>query len=247
MTWLPLLPVAHWEVTTGRRPRRLHFIFNLKDDSYPPMKSHQNESSAGAAEDRPTLKNKLRATLRAARRGVTDRDRCAVQVARNVGLVLARLPDLRNLTVAGYFPLTDELDSRPAMQMAAGAGARVGLAVVAGRDAPLVFRQWQPGDELEPGPFGTFHPRSGAALDPDILLVPLLGFDRTGHRLGYGAGYYDRTLAELRGQRSVLALGLAFDVQEVPEVPAEANDQALDMVITERRTLAFSPRARLLV
>ena len=93
------------------------------------------------------------------------------------------------------------------------------------------------------GPLGTLHPSPDAPIvEPDVLLVPVVAFDGQGHRLGRGGGYYDSTLAALRAERTVLAIGLAFDIQETLEVPVEPNDQPLDMVITERRTLSFSPQ-----
>jgi 5-formyltetrahydrofolate cyclo-ligase len=104
----------------------------------------------------------------------------------------------------------------------------------------LIFRGWRHGDALESGPFGTAHPPARAPLvEPDTLLLPLIAFDAGGNRLGYGAGYYDRTVAALRRQRKMLVVGLAYDEQEVPEVPVGAHDQRLDGIVTDRRTLWF--------
>jgi 5-formyltetrahydrofolate cyclo-ligase len=144
-------------------------------------------------------------------------------------------------TIAGYYTMGDEMDCRPAVTAAAEAGYPTCLPVAA-HGQHLIFRAWKSGEPLETGPFGTLHPVHAApVVVPDVLLVPLLAFDKTGHRLGYGAGYYDRTLSALRAQREVLAIGLAYDAQEVAALPAEANDQPLDMVVTERRILTFSP------
>ncbi|MFD2814344.1 5-formyltetrahydrofolate cyclo-ligase [Paracoccus aerius] len=99
---------------------------------------------------------------------------------------------------------------------------------------PLVFRQWQ-GEPLVPGPFGTFHPaESQPVLTPQVLIVPLVGFDRQGNRIGYGGGYYDRTLQLLRRSGPVAAIGLAFAVQQLPAIPAEPFDQPLDLIVTDR-------------
>jgi 5-formyltetrahydrofolate cyclo-ligase len=145
------------------------------------------------------------------------------------------------MTIAGYVTIGSELDCAPALAAFAGAGATVVLPVTAGQGIRLQFRVWKPGEALERGPFGTSHPTAGAAVaEPDTVLVPLLAFDGTGHRLGYGAGYYDRTLAALRLARPIRAIGLAFDGQEIPQVPADGTDQPLDAVITESRTLVFT-------
>ena len=120
------------------------------------------------------------------------------------------------------------------------AGGQMALPAVAGQGMVLIFRGWRSGDPLESGPFGTAHPPARAPLvEPDTLLLPLVAFDRTGNRLGYGAGYYDRTVGALRRQRKMLVIGIAYDEQEVPEVPAAPHDQRLDGIITDRRTLWF--------
>lgn len=134
-----------------------------------------------------------------------------------------------NAVLAGYWPMRGEADPRPAMQAHPGA---VCLPVVTGKAVPLVFRQWR-GEALVPGPFGTSHPsESSPELYPNILIVPLAAFDRRGNRIGYGGGYYDRTLELLRKRQETLAIGLAFASQELPKIPAEPFDQPLDMVVT---------------
>lgn len=153
--------------------------------------------------------------------------------------VLAELKP-QGKTIAGYWPLGDEIDPRPMLIALGEAGGHMALPAVAGQGLVLIFRGWRDGDPLESGPFGTAHPPSRAPLvEPDTLLLPLIAFDRRGNRLGYGAGYYDRTVANLRRQRKMLVIGIAYDEQEVPEVPAAAHDQRLDGVITDRRTLWF--------
>jgi 5-formyltetrahydrofolate cyclo-ligase len=140
--------------------------------------------------------------------------------------------------VSGFMPLKSEINPLPLMRKLAGQGARLALPVVAGRGKPLVMREWVFGEPLVAGVWGIREPKLEAAVvDPDILLVPLLAFDRAGHRIGYGAGYYDLTLAQLRARKPVIAVGLAFAAQEVPAVPATLRDARLDLVLTEREVL----------
>lgn len=133
--------------------------------------------------------------------------------------------------LAGYWPMRDEADPRAAM---AAHDGPVVLPVVTGTARPLVFRLWR-GEVLERGPFGTSHPpESAPEVRPDILIVPLAGFDARGNRLGYGGGFYDRSLEALRRAGPVLALGLAFEAQRLPTIPTEPTDQPLDLIVTER-------------
>ncbi len=142
------------------------------------------------------------------------------------------------MIVSGFMPLKSEINPLPLLRKLAGQGARLALPVVAGRGKPLVMREWVFGERLVAGVWGIREPKPEAAVvDPDILLVPLLAFDRTGHRIGYGAGYYDLTLAQLRARKPVIAVGLAFAVQEVPTAPATPRDALLDLVLTEREVL----------
>ena len=143
--------------------------------------------------------------------------------------------------VAAYWPFRTEVDPRPLMRRLAAAGARLALPVTPPRGVtePLRFHAWTPGEALEPSPFGVHEPRLGKeAVEPDLLLVPLLAFDRNGGRLGYGAGHYDRTLQRLRATKPIRAIGLAFAVQERASVPTGTHDQPLDALLTER---AFIP------
>jgi 5-formyltetrahydrofolate cyclo-ligase len=132
--------------------------------------------------------------------------------------------------VAGIWPLPGEIDPRPLMEALAGHGHGLALPVTPPRGNPLVFRRWLPGEALAQGPMGTRHPAEGAPVAPDIILVPLLAFDRAGRRLGYGGGYYDRTLATLPRARRI---GIGFAAQEMPEVPAGPRDARLPLVATE--------------
>ena len=138
--------------------------------------------------------------------------------------------------VAGYWPIRDEIDPRPLMRRLHAAGHACALCVLGARAAPLAFRAWAPGMALQPGGFGTQAPPADSPeLAPDIVLTPLLAFDDHGHRLGYGGGYYDRTLARLRAGGRVLAVGAAFESQRVESVPHTDRDGRLDWVITEQQ------------
>jgi 5-formyltetrahydrofolate cyclo-ligase len=140
--------------------------------------------------------------------------------------------------VSGFMPLKSEINPLPLMRKLAGQGARLALPVVAGRGKPLMMREWVFGEPLVAGVWGIREPQPEAAVvDPDILLVPLLAFDRAGHRIGYGAGYYDLTLAQLRARKLVIAAGLAFAIQEIAAIPATPRDARLDLVLTEREVI----------
>jgi 5-formyltetrahydrofolate cyclo-ligase len=140
--------------------------------------------------------------------------------------------------VSGFSPIGSEFNPLPLMRRLAGRGARLALPVVIGRGQPLVFRTWALGEPLGKGVWGIREPRPEAAeVMPDILLVPLAAFDRTGHRIGYGAGYYDLTLSALRARKPILAVGLAYAAQEIAAVPATARDARLDLVLTEREVI----------
>ncbi len=176
----------------------------------------------------------LRRTSRQRRREAASSGVSAVVCRR----LLDSLAIPADATVSGYWPLRDELDPRPILSALATRGQRLCLPVVVESGAPLVFRGWKPDVSLEPAAFGTQVPGADCpVLEPDLLLVPLLAFDRRGFRLGYGGGFYDRTLATLRGRRPVLAVGLAFAAQEVDAVPVEAGDEPLDRIVTEREVM----------
>jgi 5-formyltetrahydrofolate cyclo-ligase len=148
------------------------------------------------------------------------------------------LPIASGVIVSGFMPLKSEIKPLPLMRKLAAQGARLALPAVAGRAQPLIMREWVFGEPLIVGVWGIREPKPEAAeVAPDILLVPLLAFDRAGHRIGYGAGYYDLTITQLRARKPVIAAGLAFAVQEVPTVPATPRDARLDLVLTEREVL----------
>ncbi|WP_366655775.1 5-formyltetrahydrofolate cyclo-ligase [Fodinicurvata sp. EGI_FJ10296] len=144
--------------------------------------------------------------------------------------------------VAGYTAIRDEIDPLPALAAMATAGCTTALPVVDGEAQPLVFRRWSLGDPLVPDGFSVPAPlRENPEIDPDVLLVPMLAFDREGRRMGYGAGFYDRTLQALRRRRPVIAIGLAYADQEVDRVPTDAYDEPLDWVVTERFAIRCAP------
>jgi 5-formyltetrahydrofolate cyclo-ligase len=150
------------------------------------------------------------------------------------------IPLAPGAAVSAYWPKGDELDPRPAMAALAARGHPIGLPVVAGRGAPLMFRRWAPGDRLEPAGFGLSEPAGDRPeVAPALLLVPLLAFDRRGARLGYGGGFYDRTLARLRDAGGALAVGVAYAGQEMPALPQGPGDRTLDWILTEHETIAI--------
>jgi len=149
----------------------------------------------------------------------------------------------RGAVVSGYWPLDGELDIRPLLHQIHEQGHPIGLPVVKGKGQPLLFRRWTPGTVLVQGSFKVMTPPEGAPeIEPDVLLVPLLAFDHAGYRLGYGGGFYDRTLEKRRhgahsggthsGHR-VLAIGVAYAAQETDSLPRGPFDQRLDWIVTE--------------
>ena len=142
------------------------------------------------------------------------------------------LAGYRGVPIAGYMPMRTEIDPIPAMTESAAHGA-VCVPVIVEENAPLRFRQWEPDCALETGAFGAQIPVSGDWIEPEIVIVPMVGFSRSGGRLGYGGGFYDRTLELLRSKRATLAIGFAYSVQEDPDLPIEPWDQPLDIIVTE--------------
>jgi 5-formyltetrahydrofolate cyclo-ligase len=183
-------------------------------------------------------KASLRAAALASRDALTS-EHCAkaAQAIALRGLPIEMPP---GAVVSGYAPIRSELDPAPLMRELAALGVRLALPSITARGQALRFRLWHPNDRLLPGPLGILEPSPAAAeIVPDIVLVPLAAFDRAGHRIGYGAGHYDRTLAQLRKSRAVTAIGLAFAAQEVKTVPALSHDVALDYVLTETQVFDF--------
>ena len=148
------------------------------------------------------------------------------------------VPIASGTIVSGFSPLKSEINPIPLMRALADLGAQLALPVVAGRGNPLIMRAFAFGDALVSGQWGIRQPKSEAPeVAPDILLVPLLAFDRTGNRIGYGAGYYDMTIAKNRAIKPVLAIGIAYAAQEITAVPVTERDACLDLVLTEREII----------
>jgi 5-formyltetrahydrofolate cyclo-ligase len=144
------------------------------------------------------------------------------------------------MIVGGFMPMKSEINPLPLLRKCAQAGAQLALPCIAGRGKPLIMRAWTIGDEFKAGQWGIREPLPEAAqVQPDILIVPLACFDRAGHRIGYGAGYYDMTIHAQRATKPIVAIGIAFAVQEIPVVPATAHDERLDFVLTEKEVIGF--------
>ena len=197
------------------------------------MTEHSLSSKPQTIKD---AKAQLRAALQARRDAApADQRQAAAEAiaARTFPLAIAQ-----GTVVSGFMPLKSEINPLPLMQKLAAAGASLALPVVAGRGQPLTMRAWRWGEPLNAGVWGIREPKPEAPeVEPDILLVPLLAFDRLGHRIGYGAGYYDLTIARLRSRKAIAAIGIAFAAQEVAAVPATAFDAPLDLVLTEQAVI----------
>jgi 5-formyltetrahydrofolate cyclo-ligase len=188
----------------------------------------------------PIDKTALRARLRGLRRRLAAEIPDAAERAA-ARLPIARLPPFRVFSL--YMPMGSEMDPLPLLAPLSQAGAQAALPAADGRHAALSFRRWDPAMRLEPDAFGIPAPPALAQpVEPDLVVAPLLAFDRAGRRLGQGAGHYDRTLASLRARKPVFVLGLAFAGQEIDELPEEAHDQRLDAILTETGYLPVSPR-----
>jgi 5-formyltetrahydrofolate cyclo-ligase len=183
-----------------------------------------------------SAKTMMRFELRARRRALAAE---APEAGRRAAaeLPLEKLPKFT--VVSGYRAQGSEIDPMPLMRRLAAEGARLALPVATHRDEPLIFRAYDPAAKLVPDAFGIPSPGPDAEeLKPDFVIAPTVAFDRTGARLGQGAGHYDRTLETLRAGGEVFVLGLAFAGQEVAKVPAEPHDQRLDAILTETGYIA---------
>ncbi|QDI76332.1 MULTISPECIES: 5-formyltetrahydrofolate cyclo-ligase [Leisingera] len=184
--------------------------------------------------DLTEIKAAARKAAFARRKGAFDRN-----IPGAAGRLSEVLAGYRGVPLSGYMPIRTEIDPVPAMAEAAAHGP-VGVPVILGAGQPLKFSRWQPEGPLREGPFGAMVPEVDDFFEPEILIVPLVAFDANGGRLGYGGGFYDRTLELLRSKRATLAIGFAFDAQEAEDLPLEPTDQPLDMIVTESRILQFS-------
>lgn len=163
--------------------------------------------------------------------GGDERRAAALAVAELGAELVAREKPAR---VSLFISVKGEIDMAPLAERLAALGVSLCLPVIAAKAAPLVFRDWRPGDALEDRPFGLKEPPASVAeVAPDLLFVPLAAFDGDGGRIGYGGGFYDRTLEKLRAEGAALAVGVAFAAQEISRAPVEVHDQPLDYVLTE--------------
>ena len=186
-----------------------------------------DEEKAIVRRDALTRRNALPPKLRA-------------QAAEAIAALPFPVPVAPGTIVSGFMPLKSEINPLPLMRAFAAAGAQLALPVVAGKGRPLTMRAWSFGEPLASGVWGIREPTPEAPeVFPDILIVPLLGFDRTGQRIGYGAGYYDMTIGRLRTMKAVTAVGIAYAAQEIARVPFTPRDAVLDLVLTERETIDF--------
>lgn len=179
-----------------------------------------------------TEKALAKAAARTAAAGLRDKAASPDRQAALAAQLTIALAPFKGRPLSGYLPIRSEADPTPAMAALARHGP-VGVPEVVGRGLPLRFRRWTPEAVLEEGAFGVMIPAGADEMVPTLLIVPMLAFDARGYRLGYGGGFYDRTLAALRARGDVFALGLAFSAQEVDALPVEATDQPLDAIVTE--------------
>jgi 5-formyltetrahydrofolate cyclo-ligase len=159
------------------------------------------------------------------------------RLSEHLARFLAEYLTAQGVTIGGYWPIGSEIDPLPAMRRLRGMGARLALPETTPARTPLRFRLWSEGETLLEGRYGTRHP-SGAAVTPDLLLVPLLAFDSRGHRLGYGGGYYDRTLA---AWPHAYAIGCGYAAQQVDEIPAVPYDAKVHAIATEHGVSVIDP------
>jgi len=179
---------------------------------------------------------KTRARLQAKqRRAQADNALGAVQLLQHVPAFI-----FKSCIIGGYWPLPGELDIRPLLQACHAQGHELALPCTPRKGHPLIFRQWSPSDNLKAGPYGTREPfPEKVEVIPNLVLVPLLAFTKYGERLGYGGGFYDRTLTKLKEASKVFACGIAYAAQEAATLPTDKFDQSLDGVLTDQYFKAF--------
>ncbi len=186
-----------------------------------------------------TARRRERARLIAERLALTPAAHARLSAA--LGAALAeRFPPGSLGLVGGYWPIRGEFDPRPYLERTLAAGEGVALPVVTAAGAPLTFRPWTPAAAMESGAWDVRHPAAGEPVTPDALLIPLVGFDAAGHRLGYGGGYYDRTLAALRPRPR--AIGLGFELGRLDDLAPRPHDHPMDVIVTEAGV--FDPAQR---
>ncbi len=162
----------------------------------------------------------------------------AADIGNSASLLSSVLAGYRGVPIAGYLPIKTEINPLSAMEEAS-AHSLVGVPVIQGNSKPLKFSGWEPGCHLKKGPFDVQIPVNSNYFVPEVLIIPMVGFDRKGGRLGYGGGFYDRTLEHLRSRHATLAIGFAYSEQEFENLPLEPTDQKLDIIITQREIIEF--------
>ena len=162
----------------------------------------------------------------------------AADIGNSASLLSSVLAGYRGVPIAGYLPIKTEINPLSAMEEAS-AHSLVGVPVIQGNSKPLKFSRWEPGCHLEKGPFDVQVPMNSHYFVPEVLIIPMVAFDRNGVRLGYGGGFYDRTLGHLRSKHATLAIGFAYSEQEFENLPLGYTDQKMDIIITEREIIEF--------
>jgi 5-formyltetrahydrofolate cyclo-ligase len=192
-------------------------------------------TGSALSDDTPAAKQALRRTM-TAKRDAIDLSERASAAASLAAHVMTRLGFPADACIAGYFPFRSEFDVLPLLRVLHESERTIALPVVTGRSEKLAFRRYRPTDALLTNKLGIFEPGPEAeSVAPTHILVPLLAFDDRGYRLGYGGGYYDRTLAAFRAENGhVASIGIAFDMQRIDAVPSVANDERLELIATER-------------
>ncbi len=153
---------------------------------------------------------------------------------------LSAFSHMRGSEVSGYWPFGSEVDVKPMLERLAGEGFRCSLPYMNSEEDPMLFRRWIPGDSLDKAAFGFEQPKiNRPVVAPDICLVPVLGFDKSGHRLGYGRGCYDRAIGGLREDQDVIVIGIGFDALQLEDVKWDHWDQQMDYIITESGLMKF--------
>ncbi|UWP89504.1 5-formyltetrahydrofolate cyclo-ligase [Aliiroseovarius crassostreae] len=180
------------------------------------------------------LKAAARKAAFARRKTAHNEARSALGVAHLIGELTAH----KGKPISGYMPIRTEINPLPAMA-ALAAWSTLGVPYIEAAGQPLKFAKWRPDSDLVEGPFGAQVPATLEFFEPEVVIVPLVAFDRNGGRLGYGGGFYDRTLEGLRAKRPTLAIGYAYAAQEAENLPLEPTDQPLDMIVTDEGVIRF--------
>ncbi|MCK0142704.1 5-formyltetrahydrofolate cyclo-ligase [Aliiroseovarius sp. F20344] len=163
---------------------------------------------------------------------------CEARSALGVAHLISVLSEHKGKPISGYMPIRTEINPLPAMA-AMAAWSTIGVPYIQGEDQPLKFANWRPDSDMVNGPFGAQIPASLEFITPEVVVVPLVAFDSKGGRLGYGGGFYDRTLEGLRAERPTLAIGYAYTAQQADNLPLESTDQPLDAIVTDEGVIWF--------